>query len=159
VEAERLEEIFERVNQLWEEYRKAALEAISEWEKARIPITERVNVLKTLITTYSKELEELQVKAELGLVDAEKANEKIARMSSELEEYKAELDSLLNILEKFERLAFIHLKRAGLPVPTSAAELKQRIMQLEELFKEGLIDEDTYKRIKEGLEAQLALAD
>ncbi len=159
MEASRLEELFRRAGELWEQYREAALEAISEWEKTRIPIAERVNVLRSLITTYEKELEELQVKAELGLVDAERAREKIARMSEELESYKAELGQLMELLERYDNLALIHLKRAGLPAPATAAELRQRLMQLEELFKEGLIDEDTYRRIKEGLEAQLALAE
>ncbi len=156
---ERLEELFGKVEELWSQYRQAAIEAIEEWEKTRIPLAERANILKTLIKTYEKELEELRVKAELGLTDPEKASEKIEKLGEELEAYKTELSRILDIMERYDKLSLEHLKRAGLPVPVSAAELKQRLMQLEELFKEGLIDEDTYKKLKEGLEAQLALAE
>ncbi len=156
---EELKEMFQRIEDLWNQYREEALKVIYEWEKQRLPLVERLNIVRNLVDTYEKEIEELKVKIELGLEELNKVNEKIERLSSELERLKNELNQLTEIINKYDDLSRIHLKRAGLPVKLSSEEIKKRIEELNKMHEEGIIDDETYNKLLEELEAQLALVE
>lgn len=156
---EMLKEMFQRIEDLWNQYREEALKVIYEWEKQRLPLVERLNIVRNLVDTYEKEIEELKVKIELGLEELNKVNEKIEKLSSELERLKNELNQLTEIINKYDDLSRIHLKRAGLPVKLTSEEIKKRIEELNKMHEEGIIDDETYNKLLEELEAQLALVE
>ncbi len=153
----RLSEEFNRVEELWEQYRRDALKVIHEWEKERLPLVERLNVLRNLIKIYEKEIEELKLKVDLGLEDEKKASEKIDQLSKELEDFKNEYKTILEIIERYDKLSHIHLKRTGLPTKADAEEIKRRLSELDVMLQEGVIDEETYNQLKEELETFLKL--
>lgn len=156
---EKLKEIFQQIEDLWSQYREKALEAIYEWEKQRLPLVERLNIVRGLVDTYEKEIEELKVKIELGLEEPDKVKDKIENLSSELERLKSELGQLTEIINRYDNLSRIHLKRAGPPVKLSPEEIRKRIEELNKMLEEGVIDEKTHKKLLEELEAQLALVE
>ncbi len=154
----KLEDLFKEIDELWAQYRSRAKDAIEEWDKSRVELLEKISLYVGFLTSIERELEELTVMVELGLLSKEKVSEKMEYLFRRREELKLKINELKETLEQFEKWALTHRKRIG-PITTISGEeeLRSKLEELERLKERGTIDEKTYKRLKNELEALLAI--
>ncbi len=153
-----LENIFDGADRIWEEYSGAVKRSLLEWEKLRLSLAEKIAVLKTKISTNLKEMEELKIKVELGLIDEEKAQRKIDALSKENVEMMRELEAAWLVFEKNTLKSILHAMRLGLPLDITPEEVERKIEELENSYKRGIISSnETYEEIKKLLNEQLSL--
>ncbi len=154
----RFEEEFKNLDNLWEKYKTNGIDLISRWDRYRVKVLDKVSKLAGIVSSIQVELNELKIKVELGLLDEEKANRRIENLEEKLKNLESRLISLRNFLETFEKWSLSHRKRIGpLPTISGAEEIREKVNELEKLYKEGQVREDVYKRIKSELETLLAL--
>jgi len=154
----RFEEEFRELDNLWDTYKNTGMDLISRWDKYRVRVLDKVSKLAGIVSSIQRELNELKVKVELGLLDEEKANRRIERLDEKLKTLESRLISLRNFLETFEKWSLTHRRRIGpLPTISGAEEIREKINELENLYKNKQVREDVYKRIKAELETLLAI--
>ncbi|QOJ79690.1 hypothetical protein IG193_04345 [Infirmifilum lucidum] len=153
-----LENIFDSADKIWEEYSVTVKRSLLEWERLRPALTERIAVLKTRISTNLKEMEELKIKVELGLIDEEKAQRKIDILSKENVEMIRELEATWLVFEKNMLKSILHAKRLSLPLDITPEEVEGKIEELESCYRRGVINSsETYDELKKLLNEQLSL--
>lgn len=154
----RFEEYFRNLDDLWEKYREEGARVIGEWDRYRVRLLDKVSKLAGIVSSLEQELEELNVKLELGLNDPERLRARMSLIDEKLSHLNTRLRSLKNFLETFERWSALHRRRMG-PLPTvgGAEDIKEKLRELEELFRSEQIARDVYERIKSELETLLGL--
>jgi len=146
--AERLSEL----NEMWREYCESASRTLGDWEIDKVEILERLSKLTGYISRLEEEINELYVKAEIGLIDRDSMAERVERLEAEKRSMEERIEALRNALEEIERRAEPHRGRVLLALlPSSREEIEEKIRELEERYQRGEISEGVYSRTKSEL--------
>ncbi|MEZ0345516.1 MAG: hypothetical protein ABWK01_03115 [Infirmifilum sp.] len=160
VNFETLGQLFSSADSAWEEYASTVKQSLLEWEKIRPVVLERIAVLKTRISSNLKEIEEIQVKIELGLLDEEKSSKKINVISEETVRMIHELENIWLNFEETTFKSLLHMRRVGIPLDLTPQDVHRKIENVERSFKEGIISsKDVYERLKKILADELNLVE
>jgi len=155
---ENLEQFFEDADRAWSEYTETVKRCLLEWERRRPLLSEKIAVLKARIGSNLKEIEELRVKADLGIIDEEKAQRKINALSEESVNMIHELETTWLTFERNVYKAILHMRRIGLPPDISKEDIESKLKDLESSFKRGIISsKDVFDELKRLLDEQLSL--
>lgn len=153
-----LESLFDVADKIWEDYTAQVKQSLLNWEKLRPLLLEKITILKTRISSNLKELEEIQLKVELGLLEEEKSQKKFNSLSEETISLIHELETLVILFEKTTLKSIQHMKRIGIPLDITPEDIQRKIDETDHSFREGIISsEDIYKELKHILEDQLQL--
>jgi len=155
--ANTVKELFEQVGRLWDSYVAEVRKTLREWERLRPLLAERLSVLKSLIASNLEEMQELNLKLELGLVDEAKARRRLEELNAETPKLTRELEELWVLTERIVRDSILHMKRAGMPIDVSEEDVAGKEKEVEECFKASIISKEAFKKLKEILAEQLAV--
>jgi len=155
--ANTVKELFEQVGRLWDSYVAEVRKTLREWERLRPLLAERLSVLKSLIASNLEEMQELNLKLELGLVDEAKARRRLEELDAETPKLVRELEELWVLTERIVRDSILHMKRAGMPIDVSEEDVAGKEKEVEECFKASIISKEAFKQLKEILAEQLAV--
>ena len=151
-ELRELEDNFERLDEMWRLYREESARVIRLWESLRIALIDNLARLSGMLSRLQAEMEELYVKAELGLVSSEKVSQRISQLETEKKRIEEELDSLRAVFRKFEEWSKKHKKNARIVGVSGVEDVATMLRRLEELKQRGAISEREYEKIKRELE-------
>uniref|UniRef100_A0A7C3WQK5 Uncharacterized protein n=1 Tax=Thermofilum pendens TaxID=2269 RepID=A0A7C3WQK5_THEPE len=151
-----VKELFEHVERLWDSYVAEVRRTLREWERLRPLLAERLSVLKTRIASNLEEIQELNLKRELGLVDEAKAKRRLEELSAETPQLMRELEELWVLAESIMRDSIVNMKRAGIPLDVSEEDVLTKEKELEECFRNAIVSKEVYERLKGILAEQLA---
>ena len=154
--ANTVRELFEQVDRLWDSYVGEVKKVLREWGRLRPLLAERLSVLRSRIASNLEEMQELNLKLELGLVDEAKARRRLEELNAETPKLVRELEELWVLTERITRDSILHMKRAGIPVDISEEDVVSKEREAEECFKASVISRETFERLKEILAEQLA---
>ncbi|AKG38952.1 MAG: hypothetical protein ACP5II_07730 [Infirmifilum sp.] len=155
---EEIKNIFDGADKAWEEYVSTTKQALLQWEKTRPALLEKIAVLKTRISSNLSELEEIQLKVELGLLEEEKSQKKFDELSSETVTMVHELENLWVAYEHASLKSIQHMKRIGIPLDTSLEETKKKLEEIENSFRDGIISsKEVYEELRKTVEEQIRI--
>ena len=143
-----LEEMLDKIDQLWSQYRELVLRTFEMWYEIKGTMVSKIAELHGLIEYCKERLREIDIKVKIGLMDEDEANKQRADFEKALKEANDTLGKLENYLNTFEKRIENHLKNIVQLYLTSEEKFKAQLSKLEELYKEGKISESVYRRIR-----------
>jgi len=141
----------EKLDRLWSEYEDSTKNFLNRWERIKANAEAQIEVLKELISVIRSEIEELDVKVELRLMDKNYYRKRREDLERKLREYEDRLNRLNSIFESNIKRAEEHLKKIMSAKPIAESRLRLTLMKLEDLRREGKLPEETYLKLKEEL--------
>ena len=151
-ELRELENSFERLDEMWRLYREESTRVIKLWEGLRIALIDNLARLSGMLSRIQTEMEELYVKAELGLMSSEKVSQRISQLEAEKKRIEEELNDLRSVFRKFEEWSKRHKKNARIVGISGVEDAAAMLRRLEELKQREAISEREYESIKRELE-------
>lgn len=151
-----IEREFMRLDSFWADYEKSVKEVVKRWLTLKEKTLIRLSSIDQVIQSLAEEEKELDLLKEMKLISEEYYNKEKNKIKKILEELETERAKLAEFLERIERLAGEHEKR--ILVMTAKAELsklKISLSKLEQLFKRGEIDKETYEKLRAELEEEI----
>jgi len=110
---EALKSLLDKLDEQWSSYWSNVKSFLSEWEKVRLELLERIAKIEGLLKAINIQLEEMQVKRELGLIDSKASAEQEAELKSRQAEVENRLNALKEFLEDIEARANVHRERVS----------------------------------------------
>jgi len=110
---EALKSLLDKLDEQWSSYWSNVKSFLSEWEKVRLELLERIAKIEGLLKAINIQLEEIQVKRELGLIDSKASAEQEAELKSRQAEVENRLNALKEFLEDIEARANVHRERVS----------------------------------------------
>ena len=153
--AEIMKEI-DKVDSYWSAYESSATRVLKEWSELREEALRILASVDSTIRVHKEELQELEVKKELGLIDEEFYEKATASINERLRRYEALKNRIVEMLDAIESRSTPHYQR--LKITTAKPDigrLKLSLMKLEELYNSGKIDRAVYEKIKGEVEAEI----
>jgi len=141
----------EKLDRLWSEYEDSTRNFLNRWERIKTHAEAQIKVLEELIDVIKSEIEELDVKADLGLMDKNYYRIRREELERKLRNYEERLSRLNSIFESNTKRAEEHLKKIMSARPIAESKLRLTLMKLEDLRKEGKLSEEIYIKLKEEL--------
>lgn len=155
-EEERLREfneLFERLDRAWADYFSEGLRAIREWERFRVGLLAEVHRLSGMLEEITREREELEIKLELGLVDAERAKRDMEALEERGKRIERRLNAIREFLNGIDSRASPHKRRLIFELAPGESGVKARLEELKKLKEEGLISDEVFESLRRELEA------
>ena len=143
--------LFEELDKLWSEYKARCSEAIKRWEEIRINLVEKIAMIKGTIASIDKEIEDLYVKTEIGLISPEKAAVKMDKLGEEKGALEQELREIRKVFEELEKWSRKHIEQAQLSLSESKEIIENKIEEIKEKAEKGEITEETAEKMIEEL--------
>ncbi|MGB9786407.1 MAG: hypothetical protein ACPLRJ_03910 [Infirmifilum uzonense] len=144
------------LSRIWEEYERDAREVIEKWENLRDYLEKELLSIKSSINTLTEELERIETKHKLGILDDTHYQELRSEIDSKISQKNSEMDNIKRKLDELDRLVIPHYKRVKVAeVKPEIAKIRLALNKLEQKFKEGEVAEETYRRLRAELEAKL----
>jgi len=143
--------LFEELDKLWSEYKARCSEAIKRWEEIRINLVEKIAMIKGTIASIEKEIEDLYVKTEIGLISPEKAAVKMDKLGEEKGALEQELREIRKVFEELEKWSRKHIEQAQLSLSESKELIENKIEEIKEKAEKGEITEETAEKMIEEL--------
>lgn len=149
----------EKIDEFWQTYRKEVYEMLKEWIKLRIELLNLISKYVGILSRIEEEIIELTIKKEIGIISENEADYKIQELNDIKQKKEEELKKIKDIFEYIDYKASIHNIRAETPIGTisSSNEIEKRLEKLDEMRKQGEIDENLYNKLKDELEKLLSL--
>ena len=146
---------FDILDDYWEKYSSEAKRVLDMWDRLRDRLASALKVLRDLLDSIDSEINELDVRKELGLIGEEeytKLKEILEERRSKLE---AEYQRLSDMFENAERRSIDHKRKALASIPLIKSKLKAGLIRLETLYREGKISDDLFSKLKQEIEKAL----
>ena len=148
---EEVQRLVEELDDLWSRYKTRCSEAVKKWEKVRINLVEKIAMIKGTIASIEKEIEDLYVKTEIGLISPEKAAVKMDKLGEEKGAFERGLREIRSIFEELEKWSRRHVEQARLSVSESKEIIENKIEEIRERAEKGEISKETAKEMIEEL--------
>lgn len=156
---DKLREIQEEIiylNKSWEEYENSAKDLLERWMELRDEAYQILHGIESSIESHSRELEELEIRKRLNLISDELYQDIKNETQETVDRYIAFKNEIKKFIDNIERLILPHYKRVkASEAKPDIAKLRLSLMKLEQIYKEGKIDEATYSRIKEEIQNEI----
>lgn len=154
-----LEEAIRSLNDLWKAYSDAAKKVIRGWESYKRVLERRLSSLNRELEGFELTLNELEVRKELKMIDDTVYQKSLNEIQLAMEKTRTEAEKIQSAIRHIEELLDEHVKRVGpLLVEVTIESLRQSLAKLEDMYKEGKIDEKTYRKLRKELEEYVKLA-
>ncbi|ABW02474.1 hypothetical protein [Caldivirga maquilingensis] len=140
-----------RLDEAWASYRNAVNDLKKEWDSEYPLIESRVNQLRNGIDGLRKQIEEVEVKREIGLIDDESYNKLITELNNAMSELSKMYDEAKGLLNELESGLMNHWIRSIDVSVVSQDTVENLAKNLEEAKANGQISEETYNRLKRDL--------
>ena len=156
---DRLSEIakeIDKVDSYWSAYESSASRILKEWDELRREALRILASVDSTIKVHREELQELEVKKELGLIDEELYEKATSSINERLRRCEELKNRIVEMLDSIESRSAPHYQR--LKIATARPDigrLKLSLMKLEELYNTGKIDRAVYEKIKSEVEAEI----
>ncbi len=140
----------------WTTYENAAKSVIKKWSQLRERTLRRLSSIDQIIQSLLEEEKELDFLKEMKLITDDFYNRERNKIKSQLDNLEGERAKLAAYLERIERMAETHYNR--IRIMTAKAELSKlrlSLAKLEQLYRKGEIDKDTYERMKSEIEEEI----
>ena len=148
-ESYEIEDKISELNEYWNNYEKMVEELIERWNNLKDRMVVYLSGVDKALQSLIEEREELNAYYELGIMDEAKYSERIQEMEEKIAEYQRERNDMASLLEKIDSLIDPHLRRIKAVIAKpDIGKLKISLMRLEELYKNGEIEESTYQKIR-----------
>jgi predicted nucleic acid-binding Zn-ribbon protein len=141
-----------RLDEAWIGYRNAVNELKREWDSDYPLIESRVNQLKAGIEGLRRQVEEAEVKREIGLMDDESYGKLVNELNTAIEELSKMYDQAKSLLGELENGLMNHWIRSIDVSAISQEAVEKLTKNLEEAKANGQISEETYARLKRDLD-------
>ncbi|KUO89947.1 MAG: hypothetical protein AT712_02785 [Caldivirga sp. CIS_19] len=141
-----------RLDEAWVGYRNAVNELKREWDSDYPLIESRVNQLKAGIEGLRRQVEEAEVKREIGLMDDESYGKLVNELNTAIEELSKMYDQAKSLLGELENGLMNHWIRSIDVSAISQEAVEKLTKNLEEARANGQISEETYARLKRDLD-------
>lgn len=152
-----LEEELVSLGRLWEEYERNAKLVLERWEELSREARHVIAGVKSSINACRLELEELEARHKLGLVLEEAYSELKEEIESKIQELEGMLKQIEEALSESERLIAPHFKRVkAAEAKPEIAKIRLSLMKLDQMYRDGKVSEEVYRRVKSELEKRLA---
>ncbi|MEM1508731.1 MAG: hypothetical protein QXY49_04570 [Thermofilaceae archaeon] len=92
----------EELEGTWKEYVEKVNNLLSEWEKTKVKLLEKISKVEGLLKAVNEELEELKVEAMLGLLNEDETKNRLDYLEQRKTKLESRLKSLKDILEDIE---------------------------------------------------------
>ncbi len=99
---EKFMEAITELEEAWKGYVEKVDNLVSEWEKTKVKLLEKISKVEGLLRAVSEELEELKVEAMLGLANEDETKNRLSYLEQRKTRLESRLTSLKNILEDIE---------------------------------------------------------
>jgi len=157
---EKLREVQEEVidlNRAWEDYESSAKNLLDRWIELRNEAYQILNGIESSVESHTRELEELEIRKKLGLVPGDLYEDIKSETQETIDRYTAFKNEIEKFISEIERLIMPHYKRIkASEAKPDIAKLRLSLMKLEQMYKEGKVDEATYSRIKNEIESEIS---
>ncbi|MGC8569761.1 hypothetical protein [Caldivirga sp.] len=140
-----------RLDEAWVSYRNAVNDLKREWDSEYPLIESRVNQLRNGIEGLRKQIEEAEVKREIGLIDEDSYNKLINELNNAMSELSKMYDEAKELLNELENGLMNHWIRSIDVSTVSQDTVENLVKNLEEARASGQISEETYNRLKRDL--------
>lgn len=140
-----------RLDEAWISYRNAVNDLKREWDSEYPLIESRVNQLRNGIEGLKKQIEEVEVKREIGLIDDESYNKLINELNNAMGELSKMYDEARGLLNELESGLMNHWIRSIDVSAVSQDTVENLTKNLDEAKANGQISEETYNRLKRDL--------
>lgn len=154
--AKRVEELALNLSEKWKEYESEARRLIELWEEVSETGQQVASALSNVISMYeqlSASFDSLYKSGELSESSYRDLKEEAL---NGLEKYKNLKQNVETMLKNVERLVLPHLQRIKVAeARPDLGKLRLSLMKLEQLYKEGKVGEETYQRVRQGLEKKI----
>ncbi|WP_291767231.1 hypothetical protein [Caldivirga sp. UBA161] len=140
-----------RLDEAWISYRNAVNDLKREWDSEYPLIESRVNQLRNGIEGLKKQIEEVEVKREIGLIDDESYNKLINELNNAMGELSKMYDEARGLLNELESGLMNHWIRSIDVSAISQDTVENLTKNLDEAKANGQISEETYNRLKRDL--------
>ena len=140
-----------RLEEAWVSYRNAVNDLKREWDSEYPLIESRVNQLRNGIEGLKRQIEEAEVKREIGLIDDESYNKLINELNNAMGELSKMYDEAKGLLNELESGLMNHWIRSIDVSAVSQDTVENLAKNLEEAKANGQISEETYNRLKRDL--------
>lgn len=151
-----LEEDATRLAERWEEYEREARGLMRRWEEASRVAEWTMRAISSVIDTYEKVLEDLDLKLKSGMISESSYKELKDEVVESLERYRKLRDEVLERVREVERIVMPHIQRIKVSeAKPDLGKLRLSLMKLEQMFREGKVERETYERVKKELEARI----
>ncbi|RLF16819.1 MAG: hypothetical protein DRJ66_02415 [Thermoprotei archaeon] len=153
-----LEEAIRSLNDLWRAYSDAAKKVIRGWNSYKRVLERRLSSLDRELKGFELTLNELEVRKELGMIDDTVYQKTFNEIQLAIEKTRTEAEKIQGAIKHIEELLEEHIKRIGpLLVEITPESIKESLTKLEDMYKEGKIDEKTYKKLRKELEEYIRM--
>ncbi len=155
-ELEELEMRIVELDSLWRKYEDEANDLIEHWEDLRTESERILAGLTSSISACRAELDSIETKYKLGLLDDPSYSELRESLEERLNRYEDIASRISLSLERVERLLTPHLRRVlAARAKPEINKLKVGLMKLQQLYESGKISEETYNKLKRELEQKI----
>ncbi len=145
------------LNKIWEEYENNANELLERWNELRDEAYQILHGIESSIESHTRELEELEVRKKLNLISDDLYQDIKNETQQTIDRYTAFKTEIEKFIENIERLILPHYRRIkASEAKPDIAKLRLSLMKLEQMYKEGKIDETSYSRIKEEIQNEIS---
>jgi len=153
---EELEVKIVELDSLWRKYEEEASGLIEHWEELRTESERILAGLTSSISACRAELESVETKYKLGLLDDPSYSELKRSLEERLNRYEDTASRISLTLERVERLLTPHYRRVlASRAKPEINKLKVGLMKLQQLYESGKISEETYNKLKRELERKI----
>lgn len=149
-----LEEKLRQADSMWQTYTEQVLKTVTEWLELRREVESRLYRVERLLELYRQKIEECTVRLELGLLRSENVDTEdyMSRLREKLEALTKLKEELETRLQNIDAHLQDHRKRIQLILARPEfTKYRTALTKLEELWREGRVDEKVYKRLKREL--------
>ncbi|RLF24085.1 MAG: hypothetical protein DRN15_04100 [Thermoprotei archaeon] len=155
---EEIENWISSLDNMWRRYEKEAIKVIEEWHKYRQELLRKLSSMNRVIKDYETELNEVEARRELGMIDGDIYERLIDDLNRTLEELRKDRDELDNIIRRIDTMLEPHYRRVRPSFARpSPSKIKLGLLKLEELYKAGKIEKEVYEKLKKELEEDYAI--
>lgn len=144
------------ITNLWDEYQKNALSLIQKWDQINRKIEQLLSGVKSSLEAAQKEVKEIQVRFKLGLISEDLYNEAMTNLDNQIEALEEIKNNVEESRNRVFRMIMPHIKRIkATEAKPEVGKLRMGIIKLDQMFKEGKISEDLYKKLRTELERKI----
>lgn len=141
-----------RLDEAWVNYRNAVNELKREWDSEYPIIESRVNQLRASIDNLKRQVEEVEVKKEIGLISEETYNKLINDLNNAINELSKMYNDAKAALSELESGLMNHWIRSLDVSSISQSAIDNLVKSLEEAKANGQISEESYTRLRRDLD-------
>lgn len=157
--ADEVEELMRKaidLSRLWEEYEREARAVVESWEELREKLRKDLFSVEKAIDTYEMEIEKLETKLKLGVLDDKEYEEVRNKLDAELAQRLSFKEQLEKRLTDLDRVVLPHFKRVkAAEVKPEIAKMRIALSKLEQKYKSGEIQRDVYERLRNEIEEKI----